>query len=453
MIRPKFILVLCDLLLAFGCLFAASELRFGELADLLSGPYGGFTRMLVYLFVVVISASYFEIYEIKTFKKRLFLLERCIYSALASFFLLSAIFYLLPDLQFGRGLLSLFLFLTLIGQIGLRLVVRSFLRASRFANRILIFGVGSLAKTISEVVPKDMNPLSYVGFVSCSKEHPKVDPTRIVGHIDDISFLIQDYRPQQLIMALTERRCSLPLREVMHCKLRGVEVFDAATYYEQQTGRLLIEHIQPSSFIYSNGFRMTQFMRNTKRIGDLLFASLGLLLALPFLPLIALAIKLDSAGPVFYKQLRVGEMEVEYFVYKFRTMEQNAEKNCGAVWAQKQDPRVTRVGKFMRKTRVDEIPQLYNVLKGDMSFIGPRPERQVFVDRLKETIPFYSTRHFIKPGVTGWAQVCYPYGASDEDALEKLRFDLYYIKNYSILLDLKIIKETIAVVLSGFGGR
>jgi exopolysaccharide biosynthesis polyprenyl glycosylphosphotransferase len=239
----------------------------------------------------------------------------------------------------------------------------------------------------------------------------------------------------------------------MQSKLRGVEILDATTYFEQVKGCLLVENMQPSVFIYTHRFRMTSFMRSYKRIYDLCFSVIGLILSAPLFPVLTVLIKLDSPGPVFYKQLRVGENEVEYFVYKFRTMSQDAEKETGAIWAQKSDPRVTRIGQFLRKTRIDEIPQLINVLKGDMSFIGPRPERMAFVERLKETIPFYSTRHFVKPGVTGWAQVCYPYGASDEDALEKLRYDLYYIKNYSVFLDFKIILDTIRVVTSGFGGR
>jgi sugar transferase (PEP-CTERM system associated) len=453
MIRPKFILVLCDFLLAFGCLIGSFEVRFGDLSELESLSNGGFINLLIYLFVVVISAYYFEIYETKLFKSRVFILERCIYSSLAAFFILSALFYLLPDLQFGRGLLSLFLLMTFLGQFGLRLLVRKFIRATIFANRILIIGVGKLAQTIAEVVPKDMNPLSCCGFILCNKETPIVEPDKIVGNIDELTTIIKDQRPHQIIVALTDKRGALPLKDIMHCKLRGVEIFEAPSYYEQQTGRLLLENIQPSSFIYSDGFRITTFKRNSKRIADVLISAFALLLSLPLFPLIALAIKLDSSGPIFYKQLRVGELEVEYFIYKFRTMDQNAEKDSGAVWAQKKDPRVTRIGKFMRKTRLDEIPQLYNVLKGDMSFVGPRPERKVFVDRLKEVIPFYSTRHFIKPGVTGWAQVRYPYGASDEDALEKLRYDLYYLKHFSAFLDFKIIKETFGVVLSGFGGR
>jgi sugar transferase (PEP-CTERM system associated) len=294
---------------------------------------------------------------------------------------------------------------------------------------------------------------SYTRFVACTDKNPVVDPDLIVGHINDIDQIILDYRPQKMVIALAERRGNLPLKEIMHSKLRGVEVYDAAAYYEHVSGCLMIEEMHPSSFIFNQRFRMTPFMRSYKRLFDVALSVVGLLIAAPFFPFIALAIIIDSKGPIFYKQLRVGENEYEFFVYKFRTMSDGAEKDSGAVWAQKNDPRVTRVGQFMRKTRIDEIPQLYNVLKGDMSFIGPRPERMTFVERLKESIPFYSTRHFVKPGVTGWAQVRYPYGASDEDALEKLRYDLYYIKNYSIALDFKIILDTIRVVTSGFGGR
>lgn len=453
MIRPKFYIIIADSLLAFVSLLFAYIVRFSDDAVFELFFDAGIARALCYLVVVAFSAYLFELYEFQRFASKKFILQNSIFAALLSFFVLSALFYLLPVTQFGRGVLLIALFLLLSMQIGLRLLLRKFSRATRFASRILIIGVGELAQKIKEVVPEDYNPHSYVGFVSCNREAVSVDPKLIVGDIDGLGDLIFDYRPHKIIVAVTERRGAMPLKDIMHSKLRGVEVFDAPTYYEQQTGRLLVEDIQPSTFIYAQGFRMTDFMRSYKRILDILFSSFGLILVAPFLPIIALIIKLDSPGPIIYKQLRVGEREVEYFVYKFRTMRQDAESQTGAVWAQKDDPRVTKVGQFLRKTRIDEIPQLYNVLKGEMSFVGPRPERLAFVDRLKETIPYYSTRHFIKPGVTGWAQVRYPYGASDEDALEKLRYDLFYIKNYSIFLDFKIILDTVKVVTSGFGGR
>ena len=450
MIRPKFLLALTDLLLSFLCLSITHLFRFDSFDDL---NEGGVLRIILYLIVITFSGYFFELFEISKFNSWGYIIRRSTLSSLTAFFLLSVVFYLFPEMHFGRGLLFISLLLLFGCQVILRLLICKFSRASRFANRILIIGTGELAYKIIQILPKDVNPHSYLGFVTSGKEKIQVPEERIIGDIKELGNLIQDYRPHKIIVALTERRGALPLKEIMHSKLRGVDVLDATTFYEQQTGRLLIENIQPSAFIYANGFRMTPFMRSYKRIFDIIFSSFGLILAFPLFPVIALAIKLDSPGPIIFKQLRVGEREVEYFVYKFRTMRQDAEKETGAVWAQKSDPRITRVGQIMRKTRLDEIPQLYNVLKGDMSFVGPRPERLAFIERLKKTIPYYSTRHFVKPGVTGWAQVRYPYGASEEDALEKLRYDLFYIKNYSVFLDFKIILDTVKVVTSGFGGR
>lgn len=453
MIRPKFFLVILDLLLAIGCLVCAYLLRFGSVDSLNMLWGGGLIRVFTFLIVVVSSSYLFALFDYQEFSSRKYILQRVFLATLTSFLILSAIFYMFPSLRFWRGVLLLVMILYGAAQVGLRLLVRGFSGASLFASRILIVGAGELAQQIFDIVPQNQNIHSYVRFIACTDKDPVVDPKLIVGHINQLDEILHDYRPQKLILSLTERRGNLPLKEIMHSKLRGVEVLDATTFYEQTMGCLMVENMQPSTFIYTHRFRMTPFMRSYKRLFDVLMSVLGLVIVSPILPLIAIAVKIDSPGPIFYKQLRVGEREVEYFVYKFRTMAQDAEMNSGAVWAQKNDPRVTRLGKLLRKTRLDEIPQLYNVLKGDMSFIGPRPERMAFVERLKETIPFYSTRHFVKPGVTGWAQVCYPYGASDEDALEKLRYDLYYIKNYSILLDFRIILDTIRVVTSGFGGR
>ena len=445
--------MIADGCLAYICLAFAFIIRFGAIDSVKELFSGGYFRVFCYLTVVIFATYLFDLYDRQKFINRKHLVYRIASSVLGAFFLLSALFYLLPSLQFGRGLLFISFLLLFLTQLSLRLLIRHFSRSAQFATRILIIGAGELAQRIAAIVPQDDNVHSYVRFVSCTEKNPVVPDDLIVGNIAQIDDLIYDYRPQKLVVALNERRGNLPLREFMKSKLRGIEIIEATTYFEQEKGCLLIENMQPSAFVYTQGFRMTPFMRSYKRIYDIIFSSIGLVFASPLFPLLAVLIKLDSPGPIFFKQLRVGENEVEYFVYKFRTMAEDAEKATGAVWAQKNDPRVTKIGQFLRKTRLDEIPQLYNVLKGDMSFIGPRPERMPFVERLKETIPFYSTRHFVKPGVTGWAQVCYPYGASDEDALEKMRYDLYYIKNYSIMLDFRIIIDTIRVVLTGFGGR
>jgi len=244
-----------------------------------------------------------------------------------------------------------------------------------------------------------------------------------------------------------------PLKDVMTCKLSGIEIVDAPSFYEQLTGKLLLESITPSWFIFSEGFKFSTRRRLAKRAMDLICCVLGMLVTLPFLPFAALAIKLDSRGPVFFRQKRVGEGESIFTLYKFRTMKDDAESETGAMWAAENDLRITRVGKLFRKCRIDELPQFFNVLRGDMSLIGPRPERLEFVEKLKEIIPYYSERHVVKPGVTGWAQVRYPYGASAEDAIEKLRYDLYYIKNLSTVFDLAILLQTIGVVVFGRGSR
>ncbi len=453
MIRPKFLLFCLDVVLVFLSLHFGNLLRFGSWAGESTAMTPDVIRLLVLLLFLLPASYFFELYEWRKFFAKKFVCYRTLAVGLSVFLSLSAFLFIAPSLNLGRGLLFLVLFCFFLMQLASRCLVCRFASISQFASRTLIIGCGDLAQRIYDTIPADHNVHSYVRFVSCTESQPIVDENLVVGHISHIEELVANYKPQRLITALSERRGNLPLREFMHTKLRGVDIIDAPRFYEQATGCLLVEHMQPSAFVYTDGFRMTPFMRSYKRLYDILFSSIGLLITLPFFPIVALLIKKDSPGPVFFKQLRVGEGEVEFFVYKFRTMRQDAEAKTGAVWAEKDDPRVTRMGKFMRKTRIDEIPQLYNVLKGDMSFIGPRPERMPFVERLKETIPFYSTRHFIKPGVTGWAQVCYPYGASDEDALEKLRYDLFYIKNYSVFLDFRIIVDTIRVVTSGFGGR
>jgi sugar transferase (PEP-CTERM system associated) len=266
-------------------------------------------------------------------------------------------------------------------------------------------------------------------------------------------FIVYKQTLIKIVVSLSERRGVFPLKDVLNCKFNGIKVIDAPSFYEERTGKLLIEDITPSWLIFSDGFRKTAMKCFCKRILDIFMASIGLMLTLPLFPVIALVIKIDSPGPIFFRQLRVGEKEKNFILYKFRTMKQNAESGTGPVWAQKNDSRITRVGKFLRRTRLDEIPQLYNVLVGDMSFIGPRPERPEFVEELKKIIPYYSERHSVKPGITGWAQIRYRYGASVEDSLEKLRYDLYYIKHLSLFLDVLIIMETTKIVLFGKGAR
>jgi sugar transferase (PEP-CTERM system associated) len=251
---------------------------------------------------------------------------------------------------------------------------------------------------------------------------------------------------------MSDRRGKLPINELLQAKLAGVRVEDAATIYERITGKILIDGIKPSWLIFSDGFRASRLTRIVKRAVDVTLAAVGLVLAAPLMLLTTAAVRLDSPGPVLYRQQRMGEGGRLFTLFKFRSMRADAETGT-PIWATDQDDRVTKVGRFIRTTRLDELPQLWNVLRGDMSFVGPRPERPFFVEQLAAVIPFYMERHVVKPGITGWAQVKYRYGSSIEDATEKLRYDLYYIKHLSIFFDLTIVMDTVKVILSGKGAK
>ena len=322
-------------------------------------------------------------------------------------------------------------------------------------KRVLIVGNGLQAELLEEFIARNRRRYVLLGRVPCSTIQGLAPSGAEPGAADGRPFsllrLARNFMADQIVVCLAERRGVFPVEELLSCKLNGMEVLDAPSFYENAHRKLLIENITPSWFIFSHGFRVTWTLRLCKRVLDIAASLAGLAFFLPFIPFIVLAIKLDSPGPMLFRQSRVGEGDRAFTLMKFRSMRQDAEAGTGAVWAREHDPRITRVGNFLRRTRLDEIPQLVNILRGDMSLVGPRPERPEFVAELKKKIPYYSERHYVKPGLTGWAQVCYPYGSSVEDAIEKLRFDLYYIKNISIILDFYIIMKTFRVVLLGKG--
>jgi sugar transferase (PEP-CTERM system associated) len=270
----------------------------------------------------------------------------------------------------------------------------------------------------------------------------------VIGTIEDIPSIVRARGVDRVVVSLADARGKLPMDKLLEMKLEGVSFDHLATIYEEYTGKIAVENLRPSWLIFSHGFTKSRWLSAGKRALDLFAAGLGLLLAAPLMTVVAIAIRLSSAGPVLYHQQRVGLHGRIFTVHKFRSMRQDAEERTGPVWASKNgDPRVTRLGRFLRRSRIDELPQLWNVLKGEMSFVGPRPERPEFVTSLTQEIPFYGQRHVVRPGVTGWAQVRYTYGASKEDALEKLQYDLFYIKNMSLALDLYVILETVKTVI------
>jgi len=275
----------------------------------------------------------------------------------------------------------------------------------------------------------------------------------ILGSNSQLQQIVEEYKVDRIIVALDDRRGKLPVQDLVSCKFKGIAIDDSMAIQEELTGKIMTNGLNPSWIIFSRGFNKSKIFLVIKRLVDILLSSILLIMSSPLAIMTMFAVKLDSPGPIFYVQTRVGEKEKRFDIIKFRSMYKGAEKASGPLWAAPDDHRVTRVGRIIRKLRIDEIPQLYNILRGDMSFVGPRPERPVFVDELKKVIPYYAKRFWIKPGLTGWAQVNYPYGASVEDAVEKLQYELYYIKHMSLALDLAIILQTAKVVLLRKGAR
>lgn len=381
---------------------------------------------------------------------------RVVVTGLAGAVANSALFYLIPNLSLGRGMFVLAMLAGAVVFLNWRLFFLWMMRQPGLNSRILVVGAGPAAGIVDDILSNGFNPgFQVVGYVEESGGGPRaVQTNRVFQHSENSLYrLALKERVNKIVVALGERRGAFPLKEILTCKMMGIEVLDLPTFYEQVSGRILLKDLRPSWLIFSDGFRKNATALAAKRMVDILLACVGLILALPLLPLAALAVKIDSRGTILFRQTRVGQHGRLFTLYKLRTMREDAEAETGPVWAAEGDPRVTRLGRFLRASRVDEIPQMWNVLKGEMSFIGPRPERPHFVQTLQQKIPYYTQRLTVKPGLTGWAQVRYRYGGSAEDALEKLQYDLYYIKNMSLFLDLLIAVDTSRVILWGRGAR
>ena len=361
------------------------------------------------------------------------------------------LFSVTPHGYEARGALGYTIVLTLSGLILLRQVVFWASTAGLGAKRVLIIGTGEDAAGVEKALATLGYPsLAIVGFypVSQGKEAPAVSVDRILPSSLPLSEVVSGLGVKEVIVAVREQRGGvLPMRELIECRVSGVPVTDLAGMYERIRGEVPIESLKASWLIYGQGFAQGGLRTFVKRTFDVVVSALMLALTMPLMLVAALAIRLESPGPAVYRQERVGLGGRRFTCLKFRSMGVDAESDGAPRWAVSNDPRVTRVGRFIRKTRIDELPQIINVLRGEMSFVGPRPERPSFVNELKNTIPYYDLRHSVKPGVTGWAQVRYSYGASVEDARKKLQFDLYYVKNHSLFLDLLILVETVRVVL------
>jgi sugar transferase (PEP-CTERM system associated) len=443
------VLLLCEALIVSGSFLLATVMRLGPDTYLVLNYEYGALKIAGLTLLTLLCSYYFDLYEPQRISARWEIYFRLLLVLGFLSFLLSGVIYFFPDVDAHSVLLLGLIFLTL-SLVVWRSAYEWIIGRKMFRERVYVLGVGERAQTVVELLRtrKDAG-MEVVGSDSrmLDKEERKEAFTTALE-----AFRGPDPGIDRVIIALEDRRGELPLRELLKLRFNGVVIEEAGSLLERLTGKLYLDGLRPSSFIYSEGFRVRPSQQIARRIVSTLTAAAGLLLFLPFFPIVALMVRLSSAGPIFFRQTRVGLGGRNFTVYKFRTMRQDAEVE-GARWASKNDPRVTPIGMFMRKIRLDEVPQLWNVLRGDMGFVGPRPERPEFVPWLSEQIPYFDLRHMIRPGLTGWAQVRYGYGATLAESREKLEFDLYYIKHMSLGLDLLIMFETVKTILRRQGSQ
>ena len=412
----------------------------------------------ILLMIVVTQASFFlfDLYDFREIRKRGVLYVRTLQALGLTAIVLSVLFYLFPEMLFGRGVFLISMLFMLSTMILWRLFVIWLLGHPKLAERVLIVGTESNAIGLArETLERPEQGYKIVGFVG---DDPKlvgqslINP-RVLGLTDDLQEIVSRYHVGRIVLAINERRGRMPLDSLIEMKLRdGLAIEEADSFYERLTGKVSTGTLRPSWLIFSGPSRRHVFYGQLRRLLDVSLSVVGFVLSIPIMAVTVIAIKLDSRGPILYRQTRVGQRNQNFTIMKFRSMQVDAEPD-GAVWAEEDDPRITRVGRIIRKLRIDELPQFINIIRGEMAFVGPRPERPEFVAQLERQIPYYSQRHLVKPGLTGWAQIRYPYCASVEDAVQKLQYDLYYIKNQSLLLDVITLFETVRIVLFGRGAR
>lgn len=384
------------------------------------------------------------------------ILLRLVISLVASGLIFSLLFFISKNLFIGRGVLAIALIFSFFMIGTLRAVFVELVDTETFKKKILVYGAGKTAAHIDAKLRRksDRRSFSIVGYVLLDNQQQVVDDKKVIHIPVALLTYIKNNEIDEIVVATSDVHAEIPVKDLVECKLHGIEVVDILTFFEREVGQIRIDIMEPGWLIFSDGFNQSRIKDIFKRLFDISSSLIILGLSFPFIVFAFIAIKLEEGirAPVLYHQTRVGKQGENYRVYKFRSMRTDAEAG-GAIWASKTDNRVTRVGSFIRKTRIDELPQIYNVLNGDMSFVGPRPERPEFVDKLEEKIPHYQDRHLVKPGITGWAQLMYPYGSSVTDAYQKQLYDMYYIKNHSLFLDFLILLQTVEVVLFGKGAR
>lgn len=446
-----------DFLLLLIAFFGGIHLRLAEGHDFTFTLYrDSFYEACIFIFAMIFSMAAMGMYLPETQRDFNTTLFRLMPSVALCFGLMTLIFYIFPDTYLGRGALFFVMILSFVGILIARAILYKGVSTDIFRPRTIILGIGKNAKELinqNGKLPAHHQP-KIIGFVPFQGEERHVPTSLIISGKDSLLKLASQYKAEEIIIAPQERRGGyFPIQELLECKMHGIRVMDIATFYERENGHIRMDSLYPSWFVFGGGFDQSLLRSIIKRTFDLLASLTLLAITLPIMLIAALFILIEDGFPIFYRQERVGKNGETFMVLKFRSMRKNAEKDNSPQWAATNDPRITRVGNIIRKLRIDELPQIVNVLKNEMSFVGPRPERPYFVNMLNAQVPYYNVRHSVKPGITGWAQVRFPYGSSVEDAIEKLQYDLYYVKNHSLFLDAVIIILTVEVVLMGKGSR
>jgi sugar transferase (PEP-CTERM system associated) len=451
------LLWLVEVVVIVLCVAAAAWLRFlkdpeGHAAFLENAPL----RALLVSLMITGAMAAFGLYQTHGRHSRTHLVLRLFMSFAFGGVGLLVVFYLIPQTYVGRGPLLLTLVLGFIAVLSVRLILQDLLHVDALRQRVLVFGAGNNANLINSRMRRkaDRNSFVIVGFVPIPGQTVAVRSEDLLAKEgQSLAEIVEELDIDEVIVAPDERRGALPMEDMLKCVQYGVSIIDLSTFFERESGTVQLSVVDPSWLVFSGGFDYSMPRRLSKRLFDLTAALALLAVAWPVMLLVALAVRLESEGPVLYRQIRVGERGQHFELIKFRSMRQDAEKGGVAIWASKNDDRTTRVGKFIRLTRLDELPQLFSVIRGHMSSVGPRPERPHFVEMLNDQVRYYGVRHSMKPGLTGWAQLRYPYGASVRDAEEKLKFDLFYVKNHGLVFDMMILLQTVEVVLFGRGAR
>lgn len=448
------LLAILDLIL----LFLAGELgwmfRMGQLDRAVEPIITRLPQLTCFTLTLELAIIAVGVYGADALQSLRYATARLIVAVSLGVILQSAIFYLVPALDFWRSNLLYGMGLAVVGLILLRILLGKTLGSQAFKRRIVVLGAGLRAQRLKAMAQTPGAAFVVVGYVSMSEANRVIPEAIARDAIYNLADHVVLLNASEVVLALEERRNALPLKDLLRIKTTGVHVNEISTFLERETGRVDLDSVNPSWLIFSDGFSSGRMLSGVfKRLFDIAASLILIVLTAPLVLATAIAIKLESNGPVLYRQRRVGLYNVGFDIVKLRSMRVDAEVNGKAVWAEKDDPRITRIGRIIRKLRIDELPQAWSVLKGEMSFVGPRPERPQFVDDLEQQLPYYAERHMVKPGITGWAQINYPYGASIEDSRQKLEYDLYYAKNYSPFLDLLILLQTIRVVLWPEGAR